>query len=103
MPSNLAQALVPNNLGGSAFFAGLSGVVFGLLGYLWMKSRFDPASGLYINRGTVFMAVTFLGLGFAGAFNVGDVRIANWAHGVGFATGILIGWAPTAFRSASRS
>ncbi len=102
VPSNLAQALVPTAWGGSAFFAGLSGVVFGLLGYLWMKSRFDPASGLYINRGTVFMSLVFLGLGFAGAFNVGDVRIANWAHGVGFAMGIVIGWLPTALRARPR-
>jgi GlpG protein len=98
VPSNLAQALVPNEWGGTVYFVGLSGVVFGLLGYLWMKSRFDPASGLYINRGTVLMSIIFLGLGFAGFFNVGSMRIANWVHGVGFATGILIGYIPTAFR-----
>jgi GlpG protein len=102
LPSNLAQALVPQQWGGSVYFAGLSGVVFGLLGYLWMKSRFDPGSGLYINRGTVLMAVIFLVLGFAGFFNTGDVRIANWAHGVGFGMGILLGWAPTALREAAR-
>ena len=96
IPSNLVQALLPIEVGGSVFFAGLSGVVFGLLGFLWMKSRFDPAFGVVINRGTLLMAFVFLGLGFAGFFNTGSVGIANWAHGVGFVTGILIGWAPIA-------
>ena len=74
--------------GGSVYFAGLSGVVFGLFGYLWMKSRFDPASGLHHqSRHRAHVRSFSWDLGIAGFFNVGDVRIANWAHGVGFATG----------------
>lgn len=103
IPSNLAQALVPNEWGGTVYFGGLSGVVFGLLGYVWMKSRFDPAAGLYINRGTLLMAVIFLVLGIAGTFNSGNIRIANWAHTVGFAAGIVIGYAPIAWRSIDRN
>jgi GlpG protein len=91
VPSNLAQALAPTELGGAALFAGLSGVVFGLLGYLWMKTRFDPGSGLYINRGTLLLAFVFLTLGFLGFLNTGETRMANLAHGVGFAAGIVIG------------
>jgi GlpG protein len=102
IPSNLAQALLPEKLGGTVFFVGLSGVVFGLLGYLWMKSRFDPASGMFISQGTIFMAFVFLALGFAGMFNAGGIRIANWCHGVGFVTGILIGWVPVAIKNGFR-
>ena len=103
IPSNLAQALVPNEWGGSAYFGGLSGVVFGLLGYVWMKSRFDPASGLYIDRGTMLMAFVFLTLGIAGVFNSEHSRIANWAHTVGFATGIIFGYAPIAWRTINQN
>lgn len=99
LPSNLAQALVPTQWGGSVFFAGLSGVVFGLLGYVWMKSQFEPALGMYINRSSLIMAMIFLALGFVGAFNTGNVRIANWAHGVGFVAGIAVGYAPILWRS----
>jgi GlpG protein len=93
VPSNLAQALVPNEWGGSIHFAGLSGVVYGLIGYAWMKSRFQPALGIYINRGTVVLAMIYLILGFLGVLDVGNVRMANWAHGVGFLSGMLIGMA----------
>lgn len=92
IPSNLMQALMPSAWGGSGLFGGLSGVVFGLLGYAWMKSRFDPTAGIYISRGSVLMALMFLGLGVAGAFNIGGVRIANWAHTVGFAAGVAVGY-----------
>lgn len=94
LPSNFAQALVPIHMGGSVRFAGLSGVVFGLLGYVWMKSRFHPSVGIYIHPSSLTLPLLFLVLGFVGAFNTGNVRIANWAHGVGFAAGILIGYLP---------
>jgi GlpG protein len=102
IPSNLAQALAPNEWGGGVNFAGMSGVVFGLLGYNWMKSRFEPALGLYISRSSLFSALIFLALGLAGAFNVGGIRMANWAHTVGFAMGIAIGYAPILWRSMNR-
>ena len=100
--SNLAQALAPEWLGGAVYFAGLSGVVFGLFGYVWMKSRFEPALGLYINPSNVMFSLVFLVLGFAGAFNTAHTAIANLAHGFGFATGLLIGIAPFALRQVSR-
>ena len=42
--SNLGQYYVS----GPNFF-GISGVVYGLFGYIWMKGKFDPASGLFVN------------------------------------------------------
>lgn len=102
IPSNLAQGLAPGTFGGGTHFGGLSGVVFGLFGYFWMKTQFEPESGLYISRGSLLIAVLFLILGIVGAFNIGGVRIANWAHSVGFVAGILLGIAPQAFRSAGK-
>jgi GlpG protein len=100
--SNLFQALVPNEIGGTSQFLGLSGVVYGLFSYLWMKSRFEPALGLYIDRGTVVILVAYLLLGFAGVLNSGDMRIANWAHGAGFVSGIVIGIFPVLLRRFSK-
>lgn len=102
IPSNLAQALVPDELGGAVRFAGLSGVVFGLLGYVWMKSRFHPADGIYVHPNTLVLPLLFLVLGLFGAFNTGTVRIANWAHGIGFIAGIVVGYLPLVWRSPTR-
>ena len=43
--SNLGQVLVPGE-SGTPFMAGMSGVVYGLFGYIWMKSLYAPEMGL---------------------------------------------------------
>lgn len=101
--SNLAQALVPNAWGGSANFVGLSGVVFGLFGYTWMKSRYQPSAGLFVDRFNVGVLLVFLVLGFVGMWDIGSVRIANWAHGVGFLTGVVVGIAPVLWTRAAKT
>src|SRR5215471_16906466 len=52
--SNLAQCYW--YWGGPAF-GGMSGIVYGLLGYIWMRGKFDPASGLYLHPSTVWMMI----------------------------------------------
>jgi GlpG protein len=84
--SNLGQYAMT----GWPMFGGMSGVVYGLFGYVWMKSRFDPGSGLYIHGQTVMFMLVWFVLCFTGF--VGP--IANWAHGVGLAIGVLVGYAP---------
>ena len=68
-------------------FGGMSGVVFGLIGYLWMRGRTQPKQGLGIPSDQVVWAVLWMLLCIGGAFG----GIANAAHVVGFVTGILIG------------
>src|SRR5262249_30186577 len=41
--SNLGQFY----FGHGPAFGGMSGVVYGLLGYIWLRGKFDPASGLF--------------------------------------------------------
>ncbi len=71
-------------------FAGMSGVVFGLFGYVWMKSEFDPAAGFRITRSSIMMMLGWLALCFTGWIG----PIANVVHTMGLITGMLIGYGP---------
>ncbi len=82
--SNVAQFYI----GHGPDFGGMSGVVYGLLGYIWIRGRFDPASGLYLNQSTVVMMLIWF---FACLFHlVGN--IANTVHAVGLVMGMAWGY-----------
>jgi GlpG protein len=66
-------------------FGGMSGVVYGLLGYIWVRGKFDPGSGLYLHQSTVIMMLVWLAFGFTGLMS-----IANGAHLGGLVAGL--GW-----------
>jgi GlpG protein len=87
--SNLGQYLV-----GGPGFGGMSGVVYGLLGYVWMRSKFDPASGLFLHPTTVVMMLAWFGLCLTGAVG----HIANAAHGVGLVMGVAWGFLASRLR-----
>ena len=81
--SNLPQYLVSGPR-----FGGMSGVVFGLLGYIWMQGKFNPASRLRLTPQTVqFMILWFFICltGLAGP-------VANTVHGAGALTGMAWGY-----------
>jgi len=69
-------------------FGGMSGVVYGLIGYIWLRGKFDPASGLFLHSSTVTMAVIWFVLCLVRVIP----NMANGAHGVGFAVGIAWGY-----------
>ncbi len=98
--SNLFQALVPANLGGGVHFGGMSGVLYGIFGYLFIKSRWEPELGMRIPQSTVIILLGWMLLGFFGVLDqlLGG-NIANWAHGIGFATGVVIAAVPIVLRS----
>jgi len=81
--SNLGQYF----MSGPSFF-GMSGVVYGLLGYAWMHSKFAPWEGLLIRQDTVWMMIAWF---FVCLFGVVG-NIANGAHAVGFGVGIAWGY-----------
>lgn len=100
IPSNIAQAIVagPN-------FGGLSGVIFGLFGYLLMKVNYDNSAGYVLSKQTIFLSVVFLSLCIVKdypPFNslLGGLLppVANTAHLVGLAMGMAIGYAPVLLR-----
>lgn len=82
--SNIAQYLFDGPL-----FGGMSGVVYGLLGYVWMKSKFDPGSGFLLHPTTVTIMLIWLVACYSGL--VGNV--ANAAHTVGLLAGVAWGFA----------
>jgi len=79
--SNLSQFLIT----GPAF-GGMSGVVYGLFGYVWIKSRLDPGDGFYIDPVVAMIMLGFFLVCFTGAFG----GVANWAHAGGLIVGL--GW-----------
>jgi GlpG protein len=80
--SNLAQYLVSG-----PGFGGMSGIVYGLLGYIWIRGKFDPSSGLYLHPTTVTMMIIWFFICFT---NIMPMQIANTVHAVGLGMGM--GW-----------
>jgi GlpG protein len=85
--SNVAQDFV-----NGAAFGGMSGVVYGLFGYIWMRGRFDPASFLPLSSTTVIIMVGWFFLCLLQLPFMPPV--ANTVHGVGLAMGMFWGAAP---------
>lgn len=80
------------------YFGGMSGVNYGLFGYLWLRSRLEPESGLYISPS----AVTMLGIWFLICFTGVVGPVANTAHAVGLAAGCTLAFAGYLTRSGRR-
>ncbi len=73
---------------GGANFGGLSGVVYALLGYLWVRPYWQPNLGALVPKPTVVFMLVWLVLGFVQPF----MAIANSAHLAGLVTGCLLAW-----------
>lgn len=69
-------------------FGGMSGVLYGLLGYLWIRGKFDPWSGILISRNTVLSMLFWLFLCLGGMMG----PVANAAHFAGLAVGMIWGY-----------
>ena len=70
-------------------FGGLSGVVYALLGYSWMRARLQPACGLTMPPALMGFMLIWLVLGF---FDMLGTPTANMAHLVGLLVGLAQGW-----------
>ena len=81
--SNLAQFLF-----GGPNFGGMSGVVYGLLGYIWMRGKYDPGSGLFLHPTTVTMMLIWLVVCYTGVLG----QVANTAHAAGVVMGVVWGY-----------
>ncbi len=94
--SNVAQYLVDG-----PYFLGFSGIVVGMVGFIWVRQRAAPWEGYPLHRGTVLFVLVFVGAMFAlELVSIGmqlfsqtnlSAHIANTAHIVGGLIGMLLG------------
>lgn len=81
--SNAAQYLIQ----GSPYFGGMSGVLYGLFGYAWVRGHVDSTFGLAIPNSTVVALFVWMVLGFTGTLG----NVANFAHLGGLVSGAALG------------
>ena len=85
--SNIAQAMSSVSL-----FGGMSGVIYGLLGYIVIWNKLRPAQAFPLAKGVAVVMVVWLLLciaGFTELLGVGSV--ANTAHVSGLVLGLVLG------------
>ncbi len=90
--SNVGQYFV-----NGPFFGGMSGVVYGLFGYVWLRSLLDPRSGYYMPGQTVLVMLIWFVLCLLGIIP----HVANAAHGFGLLVGAA--WGFVAVKVAARA
>ncbi len=83
---NLWQGLAPEWMSGSPNFVGISGVVYGLFGYIWIRSKLHPEMGILIPMPIVILLVGMIVIGFT--FQFRDFHPANLCHLGGLLLGI---------------
>lgn len=74
------------------WFGGLSGVVYALMGYAWLRGECDPQSGIFLPRGLIIFSLVWL---VAGWFDVLGMSIANGAHVTGLVIGLAMAFVDT--------
>ena len=92
--SSLLQGLLPERFFGFPFFGGLSGVVYGVFGFLLVKTYLRPEMGIRLSQTSVMIMLGWLALGFTNQMG----PIANMAH-----LGGLLGGAFIAFLDVQQS
>jgi GlpG protein len=98
----LAAAIIPNlseyAWSGPAF-GGMSGVVYGLFGYAWIKGKYEPQLGVGVSRETVVIMMVWLFICMTGLIG----PVANVAHVMGLVVGIVAAYVPIEVRKIRRS
>jgi len=97
----LAAAVLPNlaeYAWSGPFFGGMSGVVYALFGYVWIKGKFEPHLGLGVAPQTIVIMFIWLVICMIGIIG----NVANAAHVGGFIVGVAAAYGPIQFRKLRR-
>jgi GlpG protein len=91
---NLLQGLSPEWMRGSPNFVGISGVVYGLFGYIWIRSTLHPEMGIVIPMPMVVIFVGTIVLGFAVGVTeaVPGWNLADLCHLGGLVVGVAVAY-----------
>ena len=73
--------------GGPQLFEGMSGVVYALFGYIWMKGLYQPEQGMTLHPNTITIMLLWLVLCMTGSMG----PVANAAHFMGLVAGVAFG------------
>jgi len=68
-------------------FGGMSGVLYALAGYIWMRGKYNPSSGLYLDGQSVAYLLIWLVVCYTGVVG----HVANTCHVVGLLVGMAWG------------
>ena len=69
-------------------FGGLSGVVYGLFGYVWVRGRLDLTCGFHVPEPIVLQMIVWFVLCWTGVLG----NVANYCHAAGLVAGCAWGW-----------
>ena len=90
--AGVASNFLQYAMSGPSFFGGMSGVLYGYLGYIWMWQKYRPSQGFGLPSGVIGFMLLWLVIGFTGFIDgFMDGQIANGAHLGGLLCGICIG------------
>ena len=92
--SNLAQYWWSD----SPLFGGMSGVVYALFGYVWIKGRYEPNLGMGVAQQTVLFMLGWMIL----CMMLPGLAVANAAHLLGLVVGVAMAYAPIELRRMRR-
>ena len=99
--SNSGQAAEAMVRDVESYFGGMSGVVYGLFGYVFIKTKYDANERYLLSPGTTFLAMLWLALcilsdvpPFSSLLKETIGNVANSAHVVGLIAGAAIAYAP---------
>jgi len=82
----------------SPFFGGMSGVVYALFGYVWIKGRYEPHLGMGVAHQTVLFMLGWMIF----CIIMPSLQVANAAHVLGLLVGMAMAYAPIELRRMRR-
>lgn len=81
------------------FSAGMSGVIFGFIGYVYIKGRYQPHLGIFLSQNVMQFSIMWIVLGFLGVLG----SMSNFGHLFGLLSGGFFAYVPIAIRRFSQS